>query len=532
MKKILILNLIFASLFLISCSEDFLEVENKASLTVDNYYATEVQADKAVIACYEPLKGVGLFGLDFASLGYAFERDVLVENGVKFYNKSTYSYFSTDAQIGNIYHYLCDGVNSCNIALKVIPGVEMKDDTRATMYAQVRFMRAMYYFYQTTLFNTPPLVLEVIDPKNIDKQVNGTKEGFKRAIVNDLLYAQSILPVSWDDDNLGRATKGAALTMLGKTYLYYEQWDSAKIYLKSVVDLGEYELIQPKANDSANYVAAYLCNFAMSDLVVGSNVYSSENNKESVFEIQNNDDKGTNSYLNGYRCNGSSLTSFISISGWTNIAIMESFLNRFEKNPYSGALKVDPRFYSCVWLPSDTVTTSCGADFGNAKNGQPLATSVFYENGEFAYPIKKHYYPAYCGHVGTNGAVDPTNWRLIRYADVLLMLAEALFHNNETGDAWTYLNQVRTRVGLTDASVIYGSFGEALVAERSAEFALEASLFIDYIRWANLKTRTPLISDISMYMKKGYTVGKHEYLPIPLLEVDYMKGGLKQNPNW
>jgi len=533
MKKIILLNIVLASFLFIRCSEEFLEVENKARLTVDNFYTTESQAEMAVVACYDPLKGANFYGLDYVAVGYSFDRDVIVENGVAFYNKHTYSFFATDDQIGTIYHYLCDGVNSCNVALKVIPGIEMKSDKKDILIGQARFMRAMYYFYQTTLFNTPPLALDVVKPIDLDKQVNGTKQGFKKAIVNDLLFAQSVLPESWDDNNLGRATKGAALSMLGKTYLFNEQWDSAKFYLKMVVDLGQYELILPKSNDSANYVAAYLCNFSMKDLVIGSNVYRSENNKESIFELQNNDYNGWQPGLNGYGSNGSSLTSFMSMSGWTNVAVYESFINRFEKNPYSGALNVDPRFYSCVWIPTDTVITSCGSDYLAVKNGLPAAKSVnFYENGVFAYPLKKHYYPAFCGHTGANGNVDPTNWRLIRYSDVLLMLAEALFQNNETSLAWTYLNQVRSRVGLPDAAGVYGTFEEALIAERTVEFALEASVYLDYIRWANLKTRTPLISDLTKYMKKGFVPGKHDYLPIPQIEIDYMKGGLKQNPNW
>ena len=530
MKQVkLFIILLITSLF-IGCSDDFLDRESKEFYEQETYYNSELAADKAVIACYDPLKGLGLFGLTLVGAGYAFEKDIYAENGTAYSPLNEYIFRTTNGDVELIYHALCEGVNSCNVALEKIPAIEMADDKKALLLAQARFMRAIYYFYQTALFNTPPLIDKVLTKTEFNKQVNASKLKFKSAIVNDMLISASILPPFWSDDQVGRATKGAAHAMLGKIYLYNEQWDSAKYYLNLVVSSGLYGLMIPKSNDSANYIAAYLCNFSSMDITVGGNIYRSENNEESIFEIQNNEDYVWNDFLPGYGHNGSMLNQYFGPNGYTNVGVLPSFGDRFEKN--INGMKFEPRYYACIWTQGDTVVTTCGSDFGFTKHGLPPADILYNGVGGFTYSLKKYYYPVQCGLAVGGKKPDPNNYRLIRYSDILMMLAEVNYYLGDESQAFSYLNQIRSRVGLPSAESVFPDFPSALISERRAEFALDGTNFIDLIRLANLKTHAPIISDITEYMNDGFQFGKHEYLPIPLVEIDYMNGNLRQNQGW
>jgi len=183
-------------------------------------------------------------------------------------------------------------------------------------------------------------------------------------------------------------------------------------------------------------------------------------------------------------------------------------------------LKYDPRRYVTLFEKGDTIIYLDGSP--------PVAwdytkhTNVSIYDG---YGWEKYFAPA---HKGNNG---PDNIRLMRYSDVLLMLAEADFQVNNgasTQLALDCINEVRERVGLDPISVVTA---QAIIHERDVEFGFECLRFHDLVRWSLLSEDNPMWVDIESIIPK-YRKGKDEYLPIPMYEINLAGGNLKQNPGW
>jgi len=141
------------------------------------------------------------------------------------------------------------------------------------------------------------------------------------------------------------------------------------------------------------------------------------------------------------------------------------------------------------------------------------------------YQVRKYLYPLHSENENSP-YVDPNNWRVIRYADVLLMYAEAEYHaHGSTPVAIATINQVRARAGMPAVSEVTP---EIIIHERDVELGLECVRFHDLVRWSLLPS--PWVKPADLV--SGYVVGKNEYLPIPLAEITKMEGLLKQNPGW
>ncbi|MCK5135575.1 MAG: RagB/SusD family nutrient uptake outer membrane protein [Bacteroidales bacterium] len=293
-----------------------------------------------------------------------------------------------------------------------------------------------------------------------------------------------MLPETYDNDNTGRATRGAALALLGKTYLYQQKWAQAIEYLGIVIDLGVYQLSMPAGTDSIDYVNAYLCNFTSEAMPGGDgSTYTAENNCESVFEIQNNDDPPID---------------------------------------HPAGLKYDPRRYASVFAEGDTIENREGFHYYNEPFDSTRHVNVQIGQG---YQVRKYYYPLHSA--GPDAPYnDPNNWRYLRYADVLLMYAEAEYHlNGSTPVAIDAINQVRARAGMPGVTQVTP---EVIIHERDVELGLECLRFHDLVRWSLLPE--PWVDPVVMV--SGYVAGKNEYLPIPIEEITKSEGLLKQNPGW
>jgi len=518
MRSILKHIAIFIILFIVGSCESYLDITPKDTLSEAQYYQNAQEAIETVTSCYDPLKHPGGFNISFFFMFTSFSDRAVHEAAAV--NRFTFD--ASYNHVLSIYTYLSKGIYRCNLAFEKIPPIDMDEDLKTELLAQVHFLRGLYNFYMTTIYNEPPLIDYLV--KDLDVQFeNATREEFKRSIITDMKTAAEGLPAEWDAANLGRATKGAALAMMGKTYLYYQQWDSAKHYLQQVKDLadtqGVYGLLMPKGTDSLDYCYAYQANFSAIDLETpGGNTYDSENNLESIFEIQFNYG-GWEVWEGGWQADGSLTALYFGPEGYKNLAPTAEYREQFEETTsHPAGLQCDPRRYVMFYEPGDTIYY-----IDQAVEPIPWQEDLHMNGGiSEGFGWAKYFNPS---HQSNNG---PTNLKIMRYADVLLMLAEADFMaNGETSTdlGLECINAVRNRAGLEPITAVTR---KAIMHERDVELGFEWLRFFDLVRWSMLDDPWIDIEETIPYFEKG----KNEYLPIPLYEINLSRGTLKQNPGW
>ena len=517
MKNKIIISIIFTGLIFLFGCEEFLDIKPKNKVSEAAYYLTEEHAIQTITAAYDPLKHPGGFNVNFFFIFTTFS-----DRGV--HEQQTWNLFNVSADMDRmrqVFSYLYKGVYRTNLALEKIPPIEMDEDLKARLLAEARFLRGVYHFYAHTVYGRPPLIEFVPKDLNIEYE-NGERDEFLASITRDLREAAAVLPEQYDDSNLGRATKGAALGFLGRTFLYHQQWDSAKYYLQQVVELadkGVYGLMQAQGNHPEDWIYAYQSNFSALDLESASgNVYDSENNKESIFEIQFHYG-GWEVWEGGWQADGSITCLYFGPDGYKNLIPTEEYVNQFEDAPedHPAGLEYDPRRYATIYEAGDTIY------YLPDLNREPVAwnyrmhTNLGITQG---YGWQKYFNSC---HFSNNG---PTNLKLMRYSDILLMLAEAEYHlNGSTELGLNSLNQVRERVGLPPVSELTP---QAIMHERDVEFGFEWHRFFDVVRWSLL----PEPWTDPEELMEGFQKGKNEVLPIPQYEIDLSGGKLKQNPGW
>ena len=412
----------------------------------------------------------------------------------------------------------------------------------------------MYYFYLVSWFNTPVYYDETNVPVNpLIGLKNGTPEQFWNKLEEDLMFAANNLPTSWTSSETGRITKGAANAQLGKAllhkhYMYYlrlgeggtpeaiENIKKAKDALKRVIDGGAYQLIQAKVKTKPHYMAALLSNSSYLDIPVGTTTYKSENNLESVWEIQYNDDKrSANGYLPGWQWGGNLNYIYLSPLGYRNLEIDPTYWDECKKGEsvFPAGLNNDPRAYATCYMEGDTldwrVESGYNIGFQAALHSKLIvSTSNLYSgiSPTIALGMKKYNYPQFVGKDAPLSA--PFNVRVIRYADVLLMYAEACYQvdNDADGSGLKALNLVRERAGMPALSTLTPA---AIYHERTVELACEGHQFNDIVR---LSFDPNFNIDLAKIFKGKFIKNKHIYFPIPQTDIDANKGALKQNPGW
>ena len=447
------------------------------------------------------------------------------------------------------YRALWQGIGRCNYAMSVLPNVKVDDDLAATpstktsvvnttvkerILGEVRYMRAMYYFRLVRVFGGMPLIDFVVDSKDKWGQTRASQEDTYKFIIADLEEAEKVLWLKsqYPQADMGRATKGAAQAMLMKAHLYLagfqaqagktaeaaENYKAARDWGKKVTTSGEYRLC-----------GTYFDNFTL----VG------ENGPESVWEVQyvENPEGDYGSSEGGYgftlgtftvilqRSRSSKLTDGDTGWGWDKPT--RNLYNEYE----DGDLRRDATILVPTVDQMDNVNqeTYLGNTFLSKKY-------AMYTDGEGGKTYKLDH--------ATRG---PINSKVIRYADVLLMYAEACCETGEAADliaAKNALNEVRNRVGLaTFPGYTYkvngvaqtttddqASLRQAIRHERRVELAMEAHRWFDLCRWGIAKqTMDAYIAGETAEAKAEYGIfnEKNVLFPIPQKEVEL--SGVEQN---
>ncbi len=493
MKYSIFVPVVLIVLSMASCS-DFLEDEPQNYLTQEAFPTTASDALLATNATYTTLRE-----WFYHSGGYPI-LDIMSDDAHKGSNPNDqgatlgpYDSFEFTPQQDGLdrwWNTLYLGVKRCNVVIELVPDIQMDPELRDRYIAEARFVRAQLYFDLVRAWGGVPLVTTTVPPAKLPR---ASAEEVYALIISDLESAISVLPEksAYSADDAGRATKGAAKSLLAKVYMFRQEHDKAEPLLLEVINSGQYGL-EP--------------------VFINANSVEGNNGIESVFEIGAMQLEGTgsggNQYANTQGVRGTPNR------GWgfnrPSVDLRESF--------EAG----DPRLKGTIIDLGDVLDgiTILGdgstPDVTEDENGNVIEIECY---------NRKVWVP------GTNTI---TQWghhrRLIRYADVLLMAAECLNENGNPGQALIYLNQVRQRAREGNNSILPditttdpALLSDLILEERRMELAMEGHRFWDLVRTGKApEVLGPL----------GFLTGKHELLPIPQNEIDISQGILVQNPNW
>ena len=378
---------------------------------------------------------------------------------------------------------LYQGVYRANVVIARVPAIDMDPVLRARLVGEAKFLRGFFYFQLVKTFGGVPLITRPLNPSEYC-QARAPIQAVWAQIETDLKEAAEVLPEksAYPASDMGRATKGAANSLLAKAYIFQSKWADALAASSAVIQSGEYDL-------EPNYADIFKM--------------SHENGIESVFEIQHiqvatsdygdlNEGQETSIYQ------GSRNATYR--TGWGFNLPTQDFVDEFESN--------DPRLKATVVFHGDLL-----------YEGTPAQQKADNSASPTGYAAKKYLfeYSAVVPEVSNN----PANWRSIRFADVLLFHAEAANEMGNSTASLESLNRVRKRVSMPPVTTTnQAELRQAIYHERRVELGLEGHRFFDLVRQGRAA---------SVLAKNGFVAGKHEYFPIPQLELDVCDK-IVQNP--
>jgi hypothetical protein len=486
------LTVMLAGAALTACTQD-LDITNPNAPSTGSFWATQNDAVNGINATYNGLIHNGTYGrwLSFAfdmrsDQGYSTSPWPELAEFTRFVMGS-YD-FEPSREIWQ-HHY--QAIFRANQVADMVPAINMDAALRDRIVGEAKFIRALLYFNLVNLYGgNIPLLASVAAPE--DRPASGTEPGVYAQIESDLTEAAAALPTSYTGVDIGRATRGAALALLGKAQLQQRNWTAAAATLAQVVAMPQYGLV---ANYADNFTEA------------------GENNQESVFEVQFGDE---NSLSFGVR--GQNIIKMIGPCGigFCDGLPRQWYFDQFFPNP-ANRLVYDPRLNATIfWNRPDAV--GGGDVYGQTFQQRYGATStaLYWKKwGEYYVP-------------GEQNWDNPINYRVIRFADVLLMYAEALNESGQTGAAFAHINRVRARSGQSALSGLSQTdLRAAILKERLLELGLEQTRWLDLKRHGML---TPALAandaDFNFFV-----ANKSEFLPIPQSEID-LNPNVQQNSGW
>ncbi|MBA2250517.1 MAG: RagB/SusD family nutrient uptake outer membrane protein [Chitinophagaceae bacterium] len=415
-------------------------------------------------------------------------------------------------QTANLWYNNYQGIYRANQVIINVPGITMDETLKKRYVAEAKFLRAIFYYNLVTHFGHIPLILTKQNTTDLPSQE--TPENVYLQIEKDLTEAAADLPASYPNADVGRVTKGAAFAQLGKAYLQQhknQQAADALSWLVTGPGATNYSLV---ANFGDNFIE------------------TTENNRESVFEVQFNG-RSSVTDIDDPRSNlGNQRGPFKAPPGplrFNDAQMRRWVIGEFEiEKTVDG--KRDPRlFYTAFFDSTDVRGPDFSIIYGRTFNeqygpGDPHHNEVWYR--KYADDTRPNHDETFEG---------PINLRVIRYADVLLMYAEALNNLGQTTTAYQYVDRVRQRAGLarlTDAkpNLSQGAFLQQLMHERITELTGEDVRWNDLARWGYFDDQAKINELKSRDVEfNNFKIGKNNYLPIPQSETD-INPNLKQNP--
>jgi len=478
-----------ASLLLMASGcKKFLEQPVLGQYQGDNFFTNDANAVLGVNAAYSPLTFTDASSNTLWVLG-----DLASDDAIKgssdgdqgdFLSIQNFNINPSNSAVEGLWKRYYDGVFKCNVVTDGLTAANkaVSDAVRTDVVGQAEFLRAYYYFNLTAAYGDIPLHLKVETPEELQSPALPQAQIYAQ-IEKDCTAAAAALPISRSGSDVGRATKGAALALLAKTYLFEQKWALAASTAQAVEALGVYSLLP---NYADNFRAA------------------TKNNAEAVFSVLHT------SGLVPFQ--GNNLNAWFGprpLNGYGFYLPTQSLVDNYETAPDG---TVDPRL--------DYTVSRAGHSYFDVQFDPAWSTT--------GYVSKKHTQPLSEVPVSTRGDGN-LNYQAIRFAEVLLIEAEALNESGSSGAALIPLNKVRKRARedyLNDASLPgFGTVPTGLLPnvtvtdqvqlrdiirrERRSELALEFHRFFDIIRYGQAYASNALKN------KPNFSFSKNQFFPIP-----------------
>jgi hypothetical protein len=505
---------LFAVIVIVSgCSKDFLDRSSLSQLAESNFWLNEKDAQLGINGVYDALQDRVLYSGSLNETAGVPTHDGMSDNcfnNYKFEGPGQFMEGNVDPATAwfNIYWTSCyKGIARANTAIEKITGIPDADinaDKRKSFIAQAKFLRALFYFNLAVYYEDVPLILEVqtLEESYVPKN---TYTEIKDAIIKDLTEAIADLPVSYPTTEYGYATKGAALGLLARFQLYNKNYDAVLDATQQLAGLG-YGLFN-------NYATLF--------------TPAGERTNEIVFSVR---------FVQDQSANGENISAtFLGIPK-VNIQPMLNLVRDYYctdgkpitssplYNPANQKQNRDPRLVASVYFANDTFLTDLNRRFtGNTAT---------------KYGLKKYLRTASSPTGISVASPGGQDFYLIRYADVLLMRAEALTELGRQAEAYPLVNQVRARVKMPTVETVEGAalskeqMLDVIRHERRVELAFEGLRFFDLKRWNSVQAAIlRAANDKVPGYNPVYRSRKSEVFPIPLSELDANKN-LVQNPVW
>ena len=504
MKKRILFRLFLIAAFLYpGCGDSFLNKVDETSVNTSSFFQSESDAIKAVNAVYAPMQNLSLWGRSIHFL-LDFSCDEISPNpGAQ--GTLMELIVHTFGPVGNehinlpwsaFYRMIAIANNTIKSVAAMEEDLFTSPGMKKRVLGEAKFMRALAYFYINAIWNGGPLRTEA-NATEISVARAGAAEIWAQ-VEQDLVDARNALPLSYPAADLGRVTRGAAQSLLGKAYLFQQKWSLAETEFMLVINSGAYYLMggpDDPAGQAATVEEAIAAMRKNHDFGV-------KNIGETVFEVQFSGGVG------GLSWNVAAETGR-----------MESTVRPHEYGVYGRS------FYNCK--PSNSLIAAYGGT-GTGIGGRDSRVEAFYftQNdfldygstpyadiyANYGYAWKKYQDGNFVSSIMDNDC----NHDVIRYADVILMAAEAKIQQDKVNEGIGLINQIRRRADPTGVIVperaTGASKGQAidwLILERRLELSGEQVRRLDLVRWGIAKDVIPT-----------FQVGKHEYFPIPQSEIN------------
>jgi len=515
-SKILVTSFSVIFFLLSGCSDGFLDRQPLDQVVSTNFYQTEDDAMKALISVYDAVQYQSSPGISWAPFltisdvlsDHSYAGGADANNGINEDQLNTFNILTTNVIVHSLWAKNYTGIYRANLLLEKIVDIDASEDFKKEIVAECKFFRAYFYFELVKLFENIPLLTETIKGPSQYIQTQNEVQEVYNLIASDLVEAIDVLPEETMGNNNGKVTKWSAAALLARAFLFYDgvyggNLQAAEVVVDNMKALSYIEELI--VSSGHNLIADYNVLFKL----------ESEMGSESVFEIAHGDspawwDWG---YLRGSEGNLAAQMQGPRVTGSDNWNRGWSFAPVTQK--LVDAFGDDPRLNATVLMESELD--------GSLVKG-------YQHTGYFS---KK--YSSDAEHWGADGQFEhnrTANYRVIRYADVLLMAAELGSPN-----AQQYLDEVRSRVGLESITATKKN----ILKERELELALEGIRYFDLLRQGLAVATTELNAQSKIgpnyegddvIFQVTFNASTKGFLPIPQTEVDLSNGTFKQNAGY
>ncbi|WP_228428545.1 RagB/SusD family nutrient uptake outer membrane protein [Chryseobacterium daecheongense] len=457
-----------------SCKDDYLDIKQEGVVEASAFFKTQEDAIQATSAIYSFLRS-----WENSAFPYQYVFGVPADDVIKGSNPGdasfinvydNFTYTQSDGGVEGYWIGQWQAVNRCNQVITNVPNIEMDATLKNRLIAEAKMLRAYFYFNLVRIYGGVPIYDGLQANYNIPR--NSINEVYD-FIISDLTAAAAVLPQTYPASDLGRVTKGGALGLLSKVYLYKKDWQKAYDTSNQVISMG-YSL-DPDFNHLFRPAGEF--------------------GTESIFEVncQCSSQYGGSQYaeVQGVR------NQF----GWGFFTPSQALENAFE----AGDIRKE------LTILRNGETTPEG---DLIQKGDPLSVDTYNQKVYVPKALNNNA----CGY----GSIQ--NIRILRFAEILLINAEAANELGNTATAITNLNKVRTRAQLANTTATtQAALRTAIWNERRVELALEGDRFVDLVRTGQAAT---------VLASYGFTPGKNELFPIPLNSINQSNGVLTQNPGY